>query len=277
MIIKKINQESQRQIENEKLFRKYILDSLNGEKAITFYNWECPPRILDKDKNGEMFLNYCVDLKKVFRGEKIDEFTEMPRIVAEKRREIKMLKFLKSLGLKFRFVKIIADTNAYYITPESLVILGKKEIKNTFFEFKGRIKEILKKDYKFIKPSVYLFTDLIKIYQKEYENAMVEVLDILNSKNSDLIGVKIWKKQLKYLKRHLGFKDNQKKEMIEFTKKVIATYGAEGLIFERFSRTKKLSNCVWLNIEEPSLESIEITNCLRSRRNLGKLPMVFLK
>lgn len=277
LIIKKINQRSQRPIENEKLFRKYALDSLIGGEAITFYNWECPPRILDKNKSGEIFLNYCVDLEKVFRGEKIDNYTEMPRIVAEKIREIKALNFLESLGIKFRFVKIIADTNAYYITPESLKILGKKEIKNTFLEFKERIEEILSKDYKFIELGIFLFTDLIKKYRKEYESAVAQALNILNSENSDLVRLKIWKNQLEYIKNHLGFKGNQQKEMIEFTKKVIATYGAEGMIFDLLSKTEQFSNCVWLNIEEPSLESIEITNCLRNRKKLGKLPMIFPK
>lgn len=276
LIIKKINQKSQRPIENEMLFREYILDSLSGKKAITFYNWECPPRVLEKDKKGKIFLNYCVDLEKVFRGEKIDDYTEIPRVVAEKTREIKMLKFLESLGLKFQFIKIVADTNAYYITPESLKISGKKEIESVFAEFEEKIKEILRKDYKNIETQTFLFTVLMKRYQKEYKNAMAEILKILNSGNPDLIKPEIWKKQLEYIKKHLGFKDYQRKEMMDFTKRTIATYGAEGVVFDLLSKTRRFSNCVWLNIEEPSLESIEITNCLRNKKNLGKLPMIFL-
>lgn len=276
-IIKKINQKSQRPIENEKLFREYVLDCLNGKKAITFYNWECPPRILDKDKKGKIFLNFCVDLEKVFKGEKIDDYTETPRVVAEKIKETKILNFLKSLGLKFRFMKIIADTNAYYIMPESLKILGKEKIENTFMEFKKKIDAILKRDYKFIETESVMFTDLIKKYRNEYENAMLDALNDLCSDKTGLIKSIIWQNQLKYIKRHLGFKDYQRKEMINFTKKTIATYGAEGVVFDLLSKTKRFSNCVWLNIEEPSLESIEIINCLRNKKGLGKLPMIFPK
>lgn len=298
-IIKKINQKSKMRIENENLFRKYVLDSLRGKRLITFYNWECPPRILDKDKKGKIFINYCVDLEKVFRGKKIDEYTEIPRVVKEKKREIKILEFLMSLGLKFRFVKIIADTNAYYITPRSCKILGKREVENTLLEFKRKIEKILRKDYRFIETKAFLFTILTKKYQKEYRNAVMEILKILLFRNSyseiikdhevedrarmsnlsapDLIKPEIWRKELGYIKKHLGFKDYQRKEMIDFTKRTIATYGAEGMVFDLLSKTKRFSNCAWLNIEEPSRESVEITNCLRNRKGLGKLPMIFPK
>lgn len=277
LIIKKIKQNSQMPIEGESLLRSYIYQSLKKGRPITFYNWECPPRILDMDKKGKLFINYCVDLGKIFRGEKLDEYTEIPRIVKEKERENKTLGFLKSLGLKFRLVKVIADTNAYYITPYSLKVSGKKKIKKIFFRFKRKIEIMLKKDYSIAETKAYLFTTLIKEYQKEYEGTFSEALKILDSDVSKLIKLKTWNQQLQYIKRHLGFKEYQQREIIDFTKRTIATYAAEGIMFNLLAKTKKFSNCVWLNIEEVDQKTIEITNCLRKRKNLGKLPIIFPK
>jgi len=275
-IINKINKKSRIPIESEFLFRKYISESLTGKNLITFYNWECPPRILDADKKGRLFINYCVNLEKIFRGETIDNFTEIPRVVKDKEREIDMLKFLKSLGLKFRFIKLIADTNAYYITPYSLQVLGKEKIKKVFSDFKRKIEEMIRKDYKFVEINTFLFTNLTNKYQKEYENAVFKALDILDSDISKLIKPKTWNQQKEYIKGHLGFKEYQRKEIIDIAKRTIATYGAEGILFNLLSKTKNFSNCVWMNIEEADQRTIAITNCLRQKSRLANLPMIFL-
>ena len=274
-ILKKINKRSIMPLENEPLFGNYAKDSLECGKMITFFNWECPPRTLDMDKTGNVFLNYCVDLEKIFRGEKLDYYTEMPRVVAQKNREIRALRFLKSLGLKFRFIKIIADTNAYYITPQSLKASGKRKLDDIFSDFKLRIDGILEKDYKDFRTGSLLFTSMIKRYRREYESALSEALSNLNSGNQGLVRPEIWKKERDYIQEHVGFNASQRESLTEFTKKVIATYAAEGVIFAKLSETDDFSNCVWLNIEEPSFESIEITNCLRNKKGLGKLPMIF--
>lgn len=276
-IIKKIKQNSQMSIENEYLLRKYIWECLKKGNSITFYNWECPPRVLDMNKEGRIFVNYCVDLEKIFNGERIDAFTEIPRVVTEKEREIKMLRLLKSLGLKLRFVKIIADTNAYYITPYSLKVLSKQKIKRSFRKFKRKIGEILKRDYRPIKTKSILFTGLLKGFRKEYNSAVGGALEILDYTPAKLIKTKTWNKQLEYIERHMGFSSNQQSEIENIAKRTIATYGAEGIIFDLLSKTKEFSNCVWLNIEEVDRKTIEITNCLRKRRNLNELPMIFPK
>ncbi len=272
-ILQKLNKNSQRPIENKTLFKEYIRQSLRGT-PITFYNWECPPRILDKDKKGRVFLNYSVDLKKVLRGEKLDKYTEIPRVVQKRKRENKILVFLRSLDLNFRFVKIIADTNAYYITPISVEILGKK-ISENFLEFKNEINRIIRKEYR-IKPKVYLFSKLMGKYKQEYDNAFNDILRILNSNISQLIPVKIWEEQLRYIKNHIGFEESQQGEIVNFSKRAIATYGAEGIVFDLLSKTESFSNCIWLNIEEVSERTVIITNCLRVKKRLGKLPILFL-
>lgn len=275
-ILKKIKKASQKGIENQNLFEGYIEESISKRKLITFYNWECPPRVLDVDKKGRVFVNYCVDVEKVFRGEKFDKYTELPRVAEEQKKEKRALAFLMSLGLHFRFVKIIADTNVYHLTPESLGILGEENIKGKFLVFKREIEMMVEKNYE-IRPRVYFFTDLIKDYKKEYEEALDESLRILNRDVRDLVSFKTWQEQLQFTKEHMGFKKLQQKEIMDFARRTIATYAAEGIVFNLLSGTKDFSNCVWLNIEEISDRAIEITNCLRVKKGIGKLPMIFPK
>ena len=280
-IIKKINNNSQQPIENDFLLRKYIEESLAKQKLITFYEWECPPRILDMDKKGKVFVNYCVDLDKVFRGKKLDKYSKIPRVMRNKKREENFLLLLRNLGLKFRFVRIIADTNAYYLTPVSLKILGKKKIKNKFLELKEKIKKEFRKNDTIQKnvylSDVYLFTDLINRYHKAYEETLNNSLRILESSPANLISKKTWKELLKFTEKYMGFQKSQQKEMFDFTKRYVATYTAEGIIMELLSKTDKLSNCVWLNFAEADQYVIEITNCMRKKMNLENLPMIFPK
>ncbi|MBI2514884.1 hypothetical protein HYV91_01695 [Candidatus Wolfebacteria bacterium] len=271
-IVEKIKKFSQKPPENERVIRLCINQSLRGT-PITFYNWECPPRVLIRDRQGRLLLNYLVDIDKVFRGEKIDKYTEIPRVVKDQNREIKILKLLNSLGIKFRFVKIIADTNAYYITPNSLEALGEKNIRRSLSIFKRKIKEITDKAYS-VKPKVYLFTKLMSGFRSDYDTVFNESLKLL-AKPADLIRQKTWNEEINYLRRHIGFRNNQKDELVNFARRTIATYAAEGITFDLLSRTEYFSNCVWLNIEEMSDRVVEITNCLRIKKGLGAMPMIF--
>lgn len=274
-IIQQIKQKSKMPIENEFLFRIYIRQSLKNQKIITFYDWECPPRFLDKDKKSKVFINYCADLDKIFNNNNIDKFTEIPRVVKNKKQDNQILKFLKDLGIKFKLVKIIADTNAYYLTPESVNILGKQNVKNSFLEFKNRINQMLEKDYRIIRTKVYLFTELIAKYKKQYQHAFNQALKILNANKLNLISEKTWQEQLERIKSHIGL--NDKTQIENFAKRIIASYAAEGIIFDLLSKGNILLNCVWLNTKEIDQRTIEITNCLRIKRKISKLPMLFLK
>jgi len=271
-IIALIEKNSKRPIENKKAFEKYLLESIIKNKKITFYNWECPPRFLDIDKNGKYFVNYDVDLKKIFKSKKIDNFTEFPRVVEEPDEEIKTLLFLKSMGIKYRFVKVIADTNAFYITPESIKILGKIKIKKKYAEFKKLIQQSLKK-YP-ISVKVCFFTDLIKKDKAKYDEIYLNSKNILKKDTQKLLAKKIIVDQIKRTRDHVGILG--KKEAFDFAINTIATYAAEGIVFDKLSKTPKFSNCVWLNNHEVDDRTIQITNCYRRKLKFGNLPMVFL-
>lgn len=273
-IMELLEKQSVRPLENIPLLEEYISASLEREKTITFFNWECPPRVLDSDAKGKPFVNYCVNLEKIFKGEKLDDFTELPRVVEQKEREIELLKKFKNWGLTFRFVKIIADTNAYYITPDSIDILGERRVVEVFLDFKRRIDEITERDYP-LKVNSCFFSELICPIQDLYENWVQQALRQLKANPEKLISQSIWDKELKYLKEHMGFDSSQKDELLDFARKVVATYCSEGMIFDRLSQTEEFSSCIWLNIEEAIDASVGITNGLRKLNNLGPMPMVF--
>jgi hypothetical protein len=269
-IIAKIESKSQKSIESKKLLKKYIEESLTQKQLITFYNWECPPRTLEKGKDGKIYVNYDVDLDSIFDGKAVDAYTEIPRVVCKYKKELRQLNFLKSLGLNFRFVKIIADTNAFYITPDSFKLVNKTKTKEIFREFRSKIKNRLEKKYFAYNAEVFLFTEMMKEFKVVYERSMDE---FYKNKNR-LISKTTWREQVMRTMKHVGL---EKKKSIEFSKRVIATYAAEGIVFDTLSKEDYFSNCVWLNIEEIDTRAIKITNCLRIRNGLEKLPMIFLK
>lgn len=276
-MIKAIEKESVRPIENKSLLKRYILDSMMGKKSITFFNWECPPRKLSFDFNGKMIMDYDVDYNRIFRNDKVDMFSEIPRVIAESRRENKQLAFLAKMGIKLRFVKIIADTNACYLTPESVNSPRKKAAaEKKFTDFKKRITEVVNKDYQ-APTGVYFFSELMEPFKDEYEKCFNEINNLSSSDIMSLVSPTIWKEELDRLKDHVGFPREQRKELESFARRVLASYGAEGIVFSLLADTKRFSNCVWLNNEEAEDSAIAITNCLRVKNNKEKMPMIFLK
>lgn len=270
IIVGQIGKKSIRTIENKVLFSRYVQDSLSMGRPVTFYNWECPPRRVNTNK-GRFFIDYDVDLARIFSGKKIDNYTEFPRVVLLQKEEISMLNFLKSLNFPFRFIKIIADTNAYYITPESIDILGKKKVSEKFKEFKKLIKRWTEQ-YP-IKTEVKLFTEVIKPFKGIYSNVYEDVCKILNKNPETLLSQKVYKEQILRAKNHMGILNKQ--WLKDFSAKTTATYAAEGVVFALLSKTESFSNCVWLNNHEIDDRTIEITNCYRRKMKIGDLPMVF--
>lgn len=267
-MIKLIEERSKRPFENEKLISKYLDGSIYKNEPIVFYDWECPPRRLVFNKKTGYFLNFNIDLKKIFRKIKEDEFIELPR--AMDARERRILSFLKTLIPNFYFVKIVADTNAYYLSPSSLKIYNPKQIKNKFLDFKSKIKKAIA-GYP-VATKVILASKFFKNYGKEYTNYFKEALALF--KKTSPANQRLLTKQLERNREHLGLED--KKFNKAFSKKVIASYAAEGMVFWLLSQKEKNSNYIWLNIAEADKRTVEMTNFLRKKKRIELLPMIFL-
>lgn len=268
-IIKKIENKSGKPLQNKELFSKYIFEAVSTGKPITFFNWECPPRRISY-ADGRPFVDYDVDLKKIFLGKKIDKYTELPRVVDRAEEEIKMLSFLKGLGFPFRFVKLIADTNLYFLTPDSLSIIGQKEVDEKFIEFKNLIEAEVKR-YP-VKTKTILFTTLFKPFIAMYKEIYEQSSALLNVNSNCVLSSEVLRAQLLRTEKHIGIIN--KKWMRDFSVRTIATYAAEGVVFEALSRTAGFSNCVWLNNHEVDGRTVEITNCYRRKMGIADLPMV---
>lgn len=271
IILQLLKNSSQQPLENEALIKRYIVDALTNKVLITFFDWECPPRTISRTGDGAQFVNYDIDLDKIFRGETIDRYTELPRAVSQQGDEIRALKYLIKSGLAFRFVKIIADTNAYYITPESVEIMGRERIEKVFNEFQMRIK-VKTKIYP-VGVEVYRCTELLKPFAKMYDEAFQEAMLMLTARSDELVAPAVIEQQIERIGEHMGIEDRQRAE--EIARRVIATYGAEGIVFEPLSKTKALSNCIWMNLRETNARTISMTNCLRKARGQEPLPMWF--
>ncbi len=265
-INEKLKNRSIKKVQNPRLIRRYLKDSIEQGQIITFYNWECPPRVLD---NGQ--VNYLVDLKKIFKGQRIDEYTELPRVVEQPEREIKILEFLNSLDIKYRFVKVIADTNAYFLSPESLKKYGESKIQKVFRDFRNRVLFAMNK-YP-AETDAYLFSDMIANNQRLYNRSFKEALKLLE--RSELVPNKIIQAQNQRTRDHVGIK--MEEQIKQFSFRTIASYAAEGIVFSRLAKTQDFSNCIWLNIEEVDDRTIVITDCLRRKQGIDPLPMVFLR
>lgn len=271
-ILARLESVSERPIENPSLLLSYIEVSLRNSTRITFFNWECPPRFMDTAPDGSAFVNYDVDLEKIFRKEKIDEFTEFPRAVEKPQAEIDILNLFTELGIPYRFVKLVADTNAQYLTPDSLKILGEKKVREKFQEFKERLVTATRA-YP-VQPDVILFTELLASRQNEYDEVFEASKIILEADPSQLVPPGVFELQMQRSFEHMGMEDSP--AVREFAIRTIATYAAEGVLFEQLSRTEEFSNMVWLNNHEIDQRTIDITNCYRQKSGLEPLPMVFI-
>lgn len=268
IVINNIEKQSKLPIQNIELFRRYVFDAIVFGIPITFFGWECPPRKISRTKEGDEYVDFCVDLDMVFKGKKIDNFTELPKIVEYEKIEQNMVELLEKLNIPFRLVKFIADTNAYYITPRSLVISDSKGVENKFQEFKNKLSKYPKQI------EVALFTEVIKPYVRFYREIYQIVMDLLKNKSQILLSKAVIDKQIRRTKEHVGIVNVSYAR--EFSYRTIATYATEGVMFYLMSKDKKFSNCVWLNSYETDRRTIDITNCYRRKIGIEDLPMVFI-
>ena len=253
-----------------------VLSLWKNNQSITFYSWECPPRQVYSNRKYGKFVNFDIDIKAVVWGKKLDKYTEIPRINTRMKDEKWFIKNIVLKNPKTTYIKLIADTNAIYLFPKSLKILGKEKNTNLSYEFQRQLKLFSKLMIGKKFPRFTLFTKIQKKYLEEYETFFNLVYQSFNQNLSssyvrkDIIDY--WKIQLS---EHIGLTQRLTKEKMDLLKRIIASYAAEGMIFALASKEGVLPNPVWVNWEEPP-PSGKNTEILRSRYGIEPIPKIYL-
>lgn len=258
--ITEVKKNSIRPIENQNKIKQILSNSKLNKQKIILFDWECPPRFI-KYQDKQEIVSFDVDLKQIFKGQKIDQFTEIPRTLTNQLLEEKILNLFIKYGFEVEFYKFIADTNTNLVQ-----INNKGKTKKNFAEFK----ELLEKkivNYP-VKTKIYLFSSFLK--EKKLNEKYNQIFNqTLNKFENNLIDHQLLKSQIKRTKDHIGMtNESQIKDVAE---KTIASYAAEGAIFETLETNSE--DYIWLNLAEIDLRTIKITNLARQ----SKMPMIFVK
>lgn len=244
----------------------------NSNKPISFYNWECPPRQKAKDKNGT-WINFDIDIEAVVGGKKLDEFTEFPRLTSQVENERWFLELVNSRA-NTNYTKIIADTNALYINPKSIKILGDKKIAKLSLRFKKALEQTRNALLKAKSPKIILYTDLKKGFAKEYDLFFNLIYQSFNNTGSPFVPNNIYKHWVNRVTEHVGLTEKEKAEKYDAVRRSISTYAAEGMIFNLLNQSGLMPNPVWANFEEPP-ENGQSTEILRVRYGIASLPILY--
>lgn len=260
-LIKKIKNISSRPVENIKKVKLFFNSKL--EQKIIIFDWECPPRFIDQ-KDEKEFVSFDVDFKNIFKSEKIDQFTEIPRSISNKIIENKILRIFAEENKNIEFYKFIADTNIELVKNDS-VITNNNSIEK-FREFK-KLLENETKNYP-VKTIIILFSDFLK-NKRLYRKYKIIYKTWLKKIDQDSSFKRLLNQQIKRTNQHMGIKNQKFTNQI--ATKTIASYAAEGAIFELLESQQE--KYIWLNMSEINNRTIKITNLAR----VEKMPMIFPK
>lgn len=266
-----------------KIIKKFTYPPQNWERIkylwqkdeqITFYSWECPPRQIQYDSEGERWVNFDIDIDLVVNGKKLDKYTELPRLTTQPEKEKWFINTIIEANPKATYIKLIADTNGLYLYKRSREILGDKKIKDLAQKFQSLL--ILKANVLLPtnSPKIVLYSSLQKNFRPEYEMFFNLVFRGFDKKESELVSnniINYWADRINY---HVGLTKKDRSEREDLLKRIIASYAAEGMLFQLFSQSGIMSNPVWVNWEERP-ESSRTTEILRERYGIMKLPTIY--
>lgn len=249
----------------------YFAKALRKKEPISFFDWECPPRKLRIDKKGQIWFDFDLPLEKIVNGQKVDEFTELPKILTKEKETREILSIMEKNYSGTSLIKLVADTNWLYLYPQTLKNIGKKRLKEIAKEFEFLLQKKSNEMFGRNKIRVINFTRLQEGFEKEYKLAFDEAIENYER----IVPDKIKKRWENYLVIHVGLSKKERSYRKKLTKRVIASYAAEGIIFDLLDKAKIMPNPVLINFDEPifAVESMEI---LRKKRGIKPLLKIFL-
>lgn len=261
-------------IESQNRLQSILKESFLDRKMISFYDWECPPRQIQTEENGSKWVNFDVDLCSVVAGEKLDRYTELPKIISKKRLISKILKILNSSGIKYRFYMLVADTNVSYLYPDSLRRVGYKRIMELSLSFRDLLQKKADVIYGKNKINVLLYTYLQNEFKGEYEKYFRVIYQDLDSKKFLFVPRKTLMDWREYLTGHVGLTNDLERQKEDLAKRVIASYAAEGIVFSFLDKFGIFPNPVWVNLEEPVFSGAT-TELLRKKQGIFPFPKLY--
>lgn len=243
------------------------------DEPISFYSWECPPRQIKIDKKNGRWVNFDIDIKSIVEGKKLDEFTELPRLTSQWEKEKWFIETIVNQNPNATYTKIIADTNGLYLYTKSKDILGEKKIRllsNKFRRYlESKSKELLDNN----SPNLVLYTKFQGKFRSEYEMFFDLVYKSIGSEE-EIVSKDLLDYWMDRMINHIGLTQKDKKYRLDILKRVIASYAAEGMVFELLNNLNILPNPVWVNWEEKP-ESAQTTELLRERYGLSPIPVIY--
>lgn len=253
-----------------KKLKMQLTESLKRGEIASFFDWECPPRQSRKNKDGSIWFDLDLDLEKVTAGRKLDQFTELPKIITRKTETELILKTINREFGQPTLIKLVADTNWLYLYPESLKRIGRPRLREISERFEKLLQKKSNQLYGRGRIKMINFTKLQGKFKNEYEQAFAEVL--VNFRR--IVPEKIKTQWETRLTSHIGLTEEQREERKNLSKRVIASYAAEGIAFDLLDKSGKLPNPVWVSLDEPSFAG-ETTEILRKRKGLPPLKKLF--
>ncbi|OGM63603.1 hypothetical protein A2961_04515 [Candidatus Woesebacteria bacterium RIFCSPLOWO2_01_FULL_39_21] len=247
----------------------------NNNSPVSFYSWECPPRQIQENKKYGRWINFDIDIESVISGKKIDNYTELPRLTSQPEKELWFIKEVVQKNSKASYIKIIADTNGLYLFVKTKNILGNKKIRDLSNKFRDLLTKKAKELLGQFSPEIILFTKIQKPFKKEYEMFFNLIYQSFNTvTKSSFVTQEILDAWMDCMINHIGLTSKDKKERVDVLKRVIASYAAEGMLFELANRFGEMPNPVWINWEEKP-ELAKTTNILRQRYGLENIPTIY--
>lgn len=253
----------------ERLFSWWKTDA-----PISFYSWECPPRQVQESPQYGRWVNFDLNLETIVKGNKLDQYTELPRLTTQPEQENWFIQTVVKKNNQATYTKIVADTNATYLFIKSGKILGEKKIAALSKKFRALLEKEANRLLGKNAPPIILFTALQKDFKAEYDLFFNLVCQSFQGNQSRFVPQPITRAWQKCLLDHIGLTKKDKAEKSDVLGRIIASYAAEGMIFELISQTGILPNPVWVNWEE-ELNLAQTTDVLRKRYGLESMPKLY--
>lgn len=235
-------------VRNKKLLLNYLKND-----SVTFYVWECMPSKTTIDKDNQVFFDFDINIDDSINKSKFSRLIKVER---------KFFALLNKYKLNYKFYIFTADTNPSIMYPESKVRYSSKQLESLSRSFQKQLQKradtLLDKNKAVVLRFSKIMNKYLPIYQKTF-NQIYNDLSIDLYKNK-WVNSRLSKQVIKHLSNHIDIPMDLKAELEERACRYLASYAAEGMVFNMLNKIYKFKNLVWINNEivGPSAAATEL-------------------